>query len=123
MNRSGKSPTGRFLEHDAAIISLLEHGIFEWDASIQYRHPTLAWGSNSIAYKSVQDSLNKNPTTDSINAYWITLATSGIQGIQGITGIQGIQGVQGATGQPGQPWPNRGYGVSGSSGGSGSHWN
>ena len=39
-------------------------GVLEWNSTIAYDHPALVMGSDNVAYKSVRDSTNQNPTTD-----------------------------------------------------------
>ena len=47
-----------------------EHGILEWHASVQYVHPAYVTGRDTRLYKSKQDSLNKDPVTDTARLYW-----------------------------------------------------
>lgn len=62
---------GLLEEITAGLAELAESGAFlPWNAAQQYRHYAYVVGSNGIVYKSVQDSLNQNPTTDSNNTYW-----------------------------------------------------
>ena len=56
------------------LAELNTHGLLEWDDEITYDHPALVMGTDASVYVSVQDSLNRNPTTDTSNTYWALLS-------------------------------------------------
>ena len=61
-------------EMTALAVELNTHGLLEWDDEITYDHPALVMGTDASVYVSVQDSLNRNPTTDTSNTYWALLS-------------------------------------------------
>ena len=40
-----------------------EHGLFEWDASIPYRHPSFVVGSDGLIYTSLRESTGQDPVS------------------------------------------------------------
>ena len=52
------------------------HGILAWDTSVAYVHPALVFGSDGLAYSSVQNSLGVDPTTDTDKSHWARFGVS-----------------------------------------------
>ena len=49
------------------------HGVLIWDASLEYVHPAMVFGSDGVIYASVRDSTSVDPTTDTNDDDWTRL--------------------------------------------------
>ena len=64
-------------------------GVLEWDSTIAYDHPALVMGSNNVVYKSVRDSTNRNPTTDTGDD-WLVLVPAAAAAPNASTTTRGL---------------------------------
>ena len=98
------------LEITSFLFEINQHGLLEWNATINYGHPALVLGVDTNGnfrgvYESVQPSINHDPTTDISNTYWRPYSVSswypqiGVVSVDADTEVLELQAWLGGTGE------------------------